>query len=152
MVYANISYQLSFIVIQESMLFCFHFIEYWSSGKIMYNEGLTILCGFVLLFAFFLELLNMKKCFPVKKKIQASWMWEKVEKIIHFWGEKFGNIIWSILSAQNQEVKENNSQFIISSIIHDIAANFLNFGKLFYVFWALWSGNTKKLQDRVYQM
>lgn len=34
----------------------------------MYNGGLTTLCGFVLLFAFFLELLNMEKCFPVKKK------------------------------------------------------------------------------------
>lgn len=68
MAYANISYQLSFIVIQESMLFCFHIVEYWSSGKMMYNGGLTTLCGFVLLFAFFLELLNMEKCFPVKKK------------------------------------------------------------------------------------
>lgn len=50
----------------------------------------------------------------------------------------FGKKRWETLSEvfflQNQKVKENNSQFIISSIIHDGAANFLNFGKLFHDF------------------
>lgn len=64
---ANISYQISFMVIQESMPFSFHITEYWSSGKIMCNEGLTILRGFVLHFTLFLGLLNMGKCFHVKK-------------------------------------------------------------------------------------
>lgn len=65
-----------------------------------------------------------------------------------------GNIMWSILSAPKpkKQVKENHSQFIITSIIHDIAGNFLNFGKLVQDFWALWDGNTKELWDTVYQL
>lgn len=42
MAYASISYQLSFLVIQQFVLFSFHIIEYWSSVK-MCNEGFAIL-------------------------------------------------------------------------------------------------------------
>lgn len=65
-------------------------------------------------------------------------------------GEKYFSELIEVL--QNQKVKEINSQFIVSSIVHDIAVNFLNFEKLFHDFWVLWDINTKELWDTVYQL
>lgn len=85
MTYLNNSYWLSLIAIEGSMLFSFHMAECWSSGNIPCTEDHTVLCGFVLLFVLFLELLNMEKYFHIKKVLLDSFMREKGGKLFHYW-------------------------------------------------------------------
>lgn len=85
-----------------------------------------MLCGFVLLFVLFLELLNMGKYFQIKKYF---WTYKRGEKmkncpLLGKVGEKHFQKYSKCSKIKKCKI---NLQFIISSVVHDIAVIALNF-------------------------